>query len=76
MEDRYILNGVNYPAWFKTLDSDGKIVYNRDRYNKLVSVKITDKYGKKHVAQVGDLIMHHNGAIIVITRAIMKGHVV
>lgn len=74
--NQYVLNGVNFPEWFINLDKRGKIVYNRDNYNRLVSVKITDDFNKKHVADVGDLILYQNGMITVISKNIMKGHIV
>lgn len=74
--NQYVLNGVNFPEWFINLDKRGKIVYNRDNYNRLVSVKITDDFNKKHVANVGDLILYQNGMITVISKNMMKGHIV
>lgn len=74
--NQYVLNGVNFPEWFINLDKRGKIVYNRDNYNRLVSVKITDDLNKKHIANVGDLILYQNGMITVISKNMMKGHVV
>lgn len=74
--NQYVLNGVNYPEWFINLDKRGKIIYNRDNYNRLVSVKITDDFNKKHVANVGDLILYQNGMITVISKNMMKGHII
>lgn len=74
--NQYVLNGANFPEWFINLDKRGKIVYNRDNYNRLVSVKITDDFNKKHVANVGDLILYQNGMITVISKNMMKGHIV
>lgn len=72
----YILNGVNYPEWFIDLDKKGKILYNRDSYNRLISVRITDDYNKKHTANVGDLILYNNSVIAVVSKDLMKGHIV
>lgn len=74
--NQYILNGVNYPEWFIDLDKRGKIIYNRDNYNRLVSVKITDDFNKKHIANIGDLILYQNGMITVISKNMMKGHII
>lgn len=74
--NQYVLNGVNFPEWFINLDKRGKIIYNRDNYNRLISVKITDDLNKKHIANVGDLILYQNGMITVISKNMMKGHIV
>lgn len=74
--NQYVLNGVNFPEWFINLDKRGKIVYDRDNYNRLVSIKITDDLNKKHIANVGDLILYQNGMITVISKNMMKGHIV
>ena len=74
--NQYILNGVNYPEWFIDLDKRGRIIYNRDNYNRLVSIKITDDFNKKHIANIGDLILYQNGMITVISKNMMKGHII
>lgn len=74
--NQYILNGVNYPEWFIDFDKRGRIIYNRDNYNRLVSIKITDDFNKKHIANIGDLILYQNGMITVISKNMMKGHVI
>lgn len=74
--NQYILNGVNYPEWFIDLDKRGRMIYNRDNYNRLVSVKITDDFNKKHIANIGDLILYQNGMITVISKNMMKGHII
>ena len=74
--NQYVLNGVNFPEWFINLDKRGKISYNRDNYNRLISVKITDDFNKKHVANIGDLILYQNGMLTVISKNMMKGHIV